>query len=53
MNQGGTKRERQTIKQTLNYREQTNGTNGYQRESGWAKWAKWVIGIKEGTCDEH
>ena len=27
-------------------------TDGYQRGGG-GRWVKWVMGIKEGTCDEH
>ena len=42
-------KERQTIKQILNYRKQTEGC--------WREivkgWAKWVMCIKESTCDEH
>ena len=46
MNKGGKrKRKRQTKKQTLNYGEETHGC---QREEG-----EIVMGIKEGTCDEH
>ena len=45
------KKERQTIKQTLNSREKTESC---WTGVGWGKWAKWVMGIKEGTfCDEH
>ena len=39
-------REKQTIKQTLKYREQTEG-------GGQGECTKYVVGIKEGTCDEH
>ena len=46
----GKKRERQRKKQTLNYREQTDG---YQRGGGWEDRVKWVMGINECTCDEH
>ena len=40
------KRERQTKKQTLNYREQSDG---YQRGGQWGR-RNWVMGMKEGTC---
>ena len=43
-------RQKQTKKQILNYREQTDGC---QKEGGWGGWVKQVIGIKEDTCDEH
>ena len=44
-------RERELMKQTLNYREQTEG---YQREGGLGgERVKQVMGIKEGPCDEH
>ena len=45
-------RERELMKQTLNYREQTEG---YQREGGLGgERVKQVMGIKEGSCpDEH
>ena len=46
----GEKRKRQTKKQTLNCKEQTDG---YQRGGEWGGMSKKVIGIKEGTCDEH
>ena len=46
MNIGG-KKERQTIRQTLNYREQR-----FWRGGG-GGCVKWVTGIKEVTCDEH
>ena len=35
--------------ETLNDREQTEG---WWKEVG-GRWARWVMGIKEGTCDEH
>ena len=43
--------ERQTKKQTLNYREQTDSC----QRGGWqGDWVKQVMGIKECTwCDEH
>ena len=41
---GEKERERQTKKQTLNYREQSDG---YQRRSGWGRWVRWVMGVKE------
>ena len=44
------KRERQTIKQSLKYREQTEGC---WMGDDWGGWVKWVMGIKEDTCDEH
>ena len=44
------KRERQTKKQTLNYREQTDGYQLMATDGG----MKQVMGIKEFTChDEH
>ena len=49
MNIGERKIERQIKKQTLNYKEQTDG---YQRE-GHERRVKQVMGIKEGTCNEH
>ena len=42
--------KRQTKKQTLNYREQTEGS---WRGGGWGGWIKQVTEIQEGTCDEH
>ena len=48
--QHGGKRERQTIKETLNGRKQTEGC---WRGGGQREWVKWVMGIKEGTCGEH
>ena len=41
--------ERQIKKQTLNYREQTDG---YQGGGGW-EGVKYMMGIKEGTRVEH
>ena len=41
----GEKTETQTKGKTLNYREQT-----WSPEQ---RWDKQVMGIKEGTCDEH
>ena len=49
MNIGGKKREKQTVKQTLNCRKQSEGC----WRGGERGWVKWVMGIKEGTCDEH
>ena len=46
---GGNK-ERQSKKQTCNYREQIDGLLGGAVDWGWVKWG---MGIKEGTCDEH
>lgn len=43
----GKKRERQTQKQSLNYREHTDGQ---QRGGGWGKQ---VLGMKEGTCHDE
>jgi len=43
------KKERQTEKQTLNYRGQTDG---HQRGGGGGV-GEQVMGMKEGTCDEH
>jgi len=39
----GNEKKRQTKKQTLDYREQTDG---YQRGGGWGVWLKQVKGIK-------
>ena len=47
---GQKERERQTKKQTFNYRKQTDG---YQRGGRGRKGVKNVMGIKEYTCDEH
>ena len=44
MNTGREKRETQTRKQILSYREHAEGCRGEGREG---------VGIKEGTCDEH
>ena len=41
-------RERQTKKQTPNYREQTDG---YQREEG-GGWVKQMMVIKQCACDD-
>ena len=42
-------KDRQRIKQTLSYKEQTGLLEGR-----WAGgWGKWVMAIKEGTCDEY
>lgn len=41
------KRERETIKQALNYEEQTED---FWRGGGFRERAKWVIGDKEGNC---
>ena len=43
------RKKRQTKKQTLNYRAQTNS---YQRGGG-GEWVKQEMGMKEGTFDEH
>ena len=40
--------KREANQETLSYREQIKGC---QRE--WGGWVKRVMGIKEGTCDEH
>ena len=37
-------------KETFNYREQIEGC---WKGGGQGGWTKWVMGIKEGTCDEH
>ena len=42
------KRERQTKKQTLNYRELMA-----TRRRCLGDWAKQMMGIKEGTCEEY
>ena len=47
MSKGEKKRQSQTKKQTLNYREQTDG---YQRGG---KWVTYVMGIKECTCHDE
>ena len=50
MNIGGKKRGRQTIGETLNYREPTETC---WKGGGQGGWAKGVMGIKEDTCHEH
>ena len=46
----GDERERQTIKQTLNYREKTEG---WWRACEQGTCVKLMMNINEGTCDEH
>ena len=47
--EGGKKRQGSKPQETLNYREQTEADGGEVSR----QWPKWVMGIKEGTCDEH